>query len=273
MKNLTVFALILGCYYSNHSIAKEQNLYSILNVDFQKTPLGLYSEQQVADDFGVKLPWSDGLKAERATILVETSNRFMRVNYPAGGVGPSQGGVQFLVPFQKNYNELFLSYRVRFGKNFEFVKGGKLPGLVGGKHPTGCKPNVDGFSARNMWRPEGGLVQYIYWPKQPHICGDDLIYQNQNRKMRLIPERWYTITHHIKMNDLSKNNGELQSWVDGELMLNDSSRVWRLENANFGIDGFYFSTFFGGNDESWAPKANQTIDFDDIVISEKPIEK
>ena len=44
--------------------------------------------------------------------------------------------------------------RMRFGSNFDWVRGGKLPGLCAGSCPTGCDKNIspsEGFSARIMW--------------------------------------------------------------------------------------------------------------------------
>ena len=244
---------------------------SVIKINFQHSQLGTYSQASASKDFDVDLKWSDGLNQGRAMILAENDNHFLRISYPAGGVGPANGGAQFIIPFEHAYNELYLSYRVRFGPHFEFVKGGKLPGLIGGKHPTGCKPDADGFSARNMWRPDGLLVQYVYWPNQPGICGDDLPYKNATGKKLVDTDRWYHVVHRIKLNELNKNNGVLQAWVDGELLLDENSRIWRLGNATFGIDGFYFSTFFGGNDPSWAPTTDQFVDFDDFVVSERPI--
>jgi hypothetical protein len=31
--------------------------------------------------------------------------------------------------------------------------------------------------------------------------------------------------------------------------------------------GFYFSTFFGGGDLSWAPEKDQYVQFDDFVLA------
>jgi len=42
---------------------------------------------------------------------------------------------------------------------------------------------------------------------------------------------------------------------------------FREDGARFSIDALYFSTFFGGGDASWAPTAEQRIDFDDFVIA------
>jgi hypothetical protein len=45
--------------------------------------------------------------------------------------------------------------RMKFGPNFDWVRGGKLPGLCGAECQTGCKEvtGLDGFSSRHMWRP------------------------------------------------------------------------------------------------------------------------
>ena len=56
------------------------------------------------------------------------------------------------------------------------MKGGKLPGMVGGSHPTGGHPADDGFSARLMWRRDGAAVQYVYYPGQTSTFGEDIPY-------------------------------------------------------------------------------------------------
>ena len=44
---------------------------------------------------------------------------------------------------------------MKFGPEFDWVRGGKLPGLCGAECLTGCKEvsGLDGFSSRHMWRP------------------------------------------------------------------------------------------------------------------------
>lgn len=54
-----------------------------------------------------------------------------------------------------------------FTSEFEFVKGGKMPGMYGGK--MGCGGGVNAaeqgcFSARLMWRREGEGTVYLYAP-------------------------------------------------------------------------------------------------------------
>ena len=67
----------------------------------------------------------------------------LQVKYPKGSYAPvgsrtstgTVGGVEFFsTPEQgKMYNTALLSYDLAFDSNFNWVKGGKLPGIFGGK--------------------------------------------------------------------------------------------------------------------------------------------
>lgn len=242
----------------------------LLHATFAAATPGSYAEESVEADFNGAPTWNDGLDEGRASIVEEGDERFLRVTYPANQYGPANGGVQFKVPLGGSYEELFFAYRVRFGSGFSFVKGGKLPGLVGGSSPTGCSPDPDGFSARNMWRGGGNIVQYVYWPEQPDTCGDDLEYDAGGDARAFTPGKWHTVEHRVRMNAVGSEDGVLEGWVDGELALSDDGRLWRNDDS-FAIDTLYFSTFFGGSDSSWAPASAQAIDFDDLIVSTEPI--
>ena len=163
-------------------------------------------------------------------------------------------------------DEVYCSYRVRFARDFGFVRGGKLPGLVGGSHPTGGHPRDDGWSARIMWRRGGAAVQYVYYPTQTSTYGVDLPYVNGGSELRFTPGTWHEVEHRIVMNSPGRLDGVLQAWLDGNLALDLHDRLWRLD-ASVHIDAFYFSTFFGGNDPTWAASRDETIDFDDLVLA------
>ena len=88
----------------------------------------------------------------------------LRVTYPQGSSSNRTGGSQFnslwnsSTPFQS----MLLSYEVAFDAGFDWVKGGKLPGLRGGEdsRDNGCSggDRPDGsqcFSTRLMWRQRG----------------------------------------------------------------------------------------------------------------------
>jgi hypothetical protein len=248
---------------------------ALLVVTFDDSPLGNYSKAQVAKDFGAPPPWDDGLTEGRVSVSSADgaySGRGLRVHYPAGGVGPSEGGAQFLVPLAGNHQELYCAYRIRFESKFDFVKGGKIPGLSGGNHPTGCsgKPSgSDGFTARMMWREGGAAVQYVYYPDQAEACGDDFAW-NVGQTRAFKSGQWYSLEHHVVLNTGDQANGVMQAWFDGELALDRKDVRFRSVDS-VKVDSFYFSTFFGGSGADWAPPADEYVDFDDVVVSERPI--
>ncbi len=92
-------------------------------------------------------------------------DKVLKVKYPAGSysTGSVKGGTQFYVYPLENVatGHVAFEFEVLFPADFDFVKGGKLPGLFGGK--TGCGGGdlaMDCFSARFMWGPNGsGLAK------------------------------------------------------------------------------------------------------------------
>jgi hypothetical protein len=100
---------------------------------------------------------------------------FLRVEYPKGVWSPSasraaglgEGGGQFYGTLACGPVEhAFVRYFVRFEPNFDFVKGGKLPGFYGGTQVSGghIPDGTDGFSTRFMWRAAGQGEIYAYLP-------------------------------------------------------------------------------------------------------------
>jgi hypothetical protein len=243
----------------------------LLHADFEQRSAGPYSMDLIALDFGVRPSWNDGVTQGRAAIVEETGGHFLRVTYVGNQYGPDAGGVQFMIPLSASYPELYLSYRVRFAAGFQFVKGGKLPGLVGGTAPTGCITEpaaIDGgFSARMMWRTGGAAVQYMYTPNRASSCGDDYPYTVAGAPATFTPGQWHRVVHHLRMNTAGQTDGVLETWFDGTPALARTDMLYRPSGGTFQIDALYFSTFFGGSDTTWAPTADQTADFDDFVIS------
>ncbi len=235
--------------------------------DFNDDPVGAY----VGLDKWNAPSWNNGIDDGRVEVIQgsgDGAGRWLRVHYPAGGVGPGAGGAQWKLTFNQAYDSLYLGYRVRFAPGFDFVLGGKLPGLVGGSAPSGCQHDPGGFSARGMWRAGGKAVQYLYGPHNVEACGDDYGYVIEGRPFTFEPGRWYQVTHHVQMNTPGTADGLLQAWVDGEQVLGIHDFLYRTADLEFGIDAMYFSTFFGGNSPEWAPTRDEFIDFDDFVVCE-----
>ncbi|MEK8174656.1 polysaccharide lyase [Streptomyces sp. M19] len=101
--------------------------------------------------------------------------RLLRVRYPARSASPTVarrwdrpvGGAQLYLALRSGPTDaLHLRYYLRFANDFDFVKGGKLPGLYGGRVTGGRHiPNGEnGLSTRYMWRSGGRGEVYAYLP-------------------------------------------------------------------------------------------------------------
>ena len=104
--------------------------------------------------------------ASVATWNNDTDNA-IQLLYPVGSINPAnkpQGGVDIYanpLPMEDAHN-VTLEYSVFIDKDFDFVKGGKLPGLYGGH--MGCSGGDianECFSTRLMWRPDGAGELYL----------------------------------------------------------------------------------------------------------------
>jgi hypothetical protein len=200
------------------------------------------------------------------------AGRVLRVRYPKGTIGGPLGGMQFMSPFVRlglaPCDHLFLRYYVRFAPDFDFVKGGKLPGLVGGEANTGGHiPNGrDGFSVRLMWRPGSRVVAYVYHPDQATQWGDDFRFTQGSGDCRFKPGQWHCVETEVRLNTPGRHDGLVRGWFDGEAVLEHAGLRFR-DIPGLKIDGFYFSTFFGGGDLSWAARKDEHVDYDAFVIS------
>jgi hypothetical protein len=68
------------------------------------------------------------------------------------------------------------------------------------------------------------------------------------------------------MNTIGQANGELEVTVNGETIFAEGL-TWRTTPSDgVTIRGLFFSTFFGGNDSSWAPSRDVTAYFRDFYF-------
>src|SRR6188768_965701 len=70
----------------------------------------------------------DGVTEGRVSIVNRNGAKAFRVDYAVGEIGPDKGGVGWRYPFGR-CEEAELRYTIQFNKDFDWVKGGKLPGL------------------------------------------------------------------------------------------------------------------------------------------------
>jgi hypothetical protein len=211
--------------------------------------------------------------------LADPSGRFpgiLRVQYPAGSVSPTVtaadnapvGGAQMYLDRQgvTPSDSLDLRYFVRFPAGFDFVKGGKLPGLFGGTANSGKKipDGTNGTSTRYMWRSGGRGEVYAYLPSsQSH--GTSFGRGNWT----FTPDPWHEIEQAVDLNIPGNSDGRIRVWFDRKLVLEQTGVVFRTTDS-LKLEGLFFSTFFGGGDASWATPVSTHVDFADFALGPGP---
>ena len=205
-------------------------------------------------------------------------NHTLRVKYPEGAVGPGEGGAQFPIVFRNiegfgnsYYNELHMSYYLKFEEGFDFRLGGKLPGLMGGgnswQRSGGSQPDgTNGWTLRFMWRRNGQLVIYAYVPPSKNgKWGSERWGQDIDCNFKAEPGKWHRIEQYVNVGTPGKDDGKLIVWVDGVKKLSiDDMRFRNIENNYGRIGGIYFSTFHGGNSPDWGPHNDSYMQFADF---------
>ncbi len=210
-----------------------------------------------------------GIKEGRVSVMQHSDTNWLRVNFSPGKIGPEEGGAGWRWPVGR-HEQAELRYTLRFSQDFDFVKGGKLPGLCGGpENVSGGRPatGTNGFSARLMWRKDGRGEAYVYHKNQQGNYGDSFAFPADFRFPTDAPVK---VRLAVAMNTPGKRDGAVRVWItlDGQkerLMVERTDMEWRTVDT-FGLDGLYFETFHGGGDTSWAPTRACWVEFTDLSM-------
>ncbi|KAI8073288.1 hypothetical protein BC940DRAFT_357782 [Gongronella butleri] len=218
-----------------------------------------------------------------------SSQSVLRVFYPKGSFSPAgsrssgsvEGGVLFHSrPFGKNqYNKALLSYDVYFPPDFDWVLGGKLPGIEGGVVDESCSgghqsDGVECFSARVMWREHGNGEAYMYVPVTNQLCAQDNVICNQDGygtsmgrgELRFRQGQWTSLDMYLEMNTPGKADGLLILWQDDVQVIKFTEMEYRETNG-LGAGTLMFTTFFGGSTKEWAAPKDEQIYFKNVKMS------
>ncbi|KAL7282902.1 hypothetical protein ACG7TL_002318 [Trametes sanguinea] len=216
----------------------------------------------------------------------------MKAHFPAGSytfTHTPQGGFSFYAPGPASVDlttakEATLGYTVYFPSGFDFVKGGKLPGLYGGDSDdeavscSGGRRDDGCFSARFMWRTDGAGELYTYLPPDysanqavcdipPFSTCNDVYGASVGRgSFDWATGGRTTISQRVRLNDVGQQNGELEVFFDGKSVINVGGLVLR-DSSSGRIRGIQMQTFFGGSDSSWATPVDQDIYFSDFSVA------
>ena len=256
-----------------------------LRADFEADAPGPYTRAQCLTSFpGVT--WDNGLTGEsRVSVVVggDTANggHAIRVTYPVNSLGPTgtngnpASGAQWRSYFGGRADTLFARYRFYIPDGFDWVKGGKLPGLCGSQCNTGgnVPTGTDGWSARLMWRAGASLVQYLYYAGQGGTYGTDVVWKRDGIPLVVQTGKWHAVQVRICLNTpgtgggQGASDGRVTGWYDGVQAIDTAGFRFRdLDTMH--VDQFYFSTFFGGSTNDFRPTKDERIFFDDFEVSD-----
>ncbi len=138
-------------------------------------------------------------------------------------------------------------------------------GANGGNHIE------EGFSSRFMWRKNGFAEVYLYVPDEQLPEYYDLIIKNEEyghsmwrSEIKLFKNYWNVLKMCIEMNTNNKYDGKLRIIVNN-VKKEYNKMLWKTKD-NQKINGLMMNTFFGGSDESWAPRNTTYAQFADFEI-------
>ena len=265
-KNILLSYLVLLCFVCCRNPELPELEKPVVDVSFNQESIGTFDRNDIKRLFPNVL-WAE--THDRGEIVEdEERGNVLQVKYPKGSIGPKQGGIEFVVTLPSN-KEYYLDYYIKFDSNFDFQKGGKLLGLAsdnglfsGGKIPT---EEEGGWSSRTMFGDgRNPFTHYLYYVDMKTVWGES-VYFNSPVFER---DRWYRITHYVRLNDVNRKNALVRIWVNERLAF--EKKGFRLRSGNKGIlDTFTFVTFHGGNTIDFAPDNDSYAFFDNIRITKK----
>lgn len=267
-----------GTILDRRQAAAEDVFDIIADQNLDNSTIGTYIESEWSRDWD-KPSWKDGLR--NIEVAKSDDGNAMKFNYPKGSWDPYLGGGQWLAPFEKGLEEVYFSYNVMFKPGFEWVLGGKLPGLGGGSNPGGGMDLAwdDGFSARVMWNKDGGgdgtMFFYVYHQGKTSYYGD--VMQFPDAYWDVTDSTWFNHTVRVVINSIDEGklswdphnagnyDGILEFFLDGKLVFSRSGLCFR-NTKDIWVDTRHITSFFGGGDDAWGAARDEWVLFDDTYV-------
>lgn len=228
-----------------------------------------------------KAPWYIRGMSHENNFKVEDGK--LRLNY-VGGKWASESGASFHAnPFKSlPKDSCVFGYKVYFPPDFNFKKGGKLPGLCIGNNDkdcaTGSNWSTSGGSYRVMFRENGVAIAYLYLPlgdpesalkaqSKSYKAVADTGHAGHNlwRKeasLKFQKGKWNTVSMRLRLNTPGSSNGSLSLTINGTTKSLDGI-VWRKSAASK-ISSVNVVSFFGGSTSDWAAPSGAWAAFSDF---------
>ncbi|GAA5978572.1 hypothetical protein JCM10908_004409 [Rhodotorula pacifica] len=190
--------------------------------------------------------WTNGIAKDTESALQVASPKGSRnpSAKPVGGMGFYSSKLDIAAAHNVSF-----SYSVFFPTDFDFVKGGKLPGLYGGaKACSGGSAAQSCWSARLMFRTNGMGELYLYAPREKQVDAlctlGPLSFCNSVYGMSIgrgswtfKRGEWSNIRQDIWLNTPGKPDGGFNIWVNNKLVLHSNSVYYRNTAAGLISNG------------------------------------
>lgn len=171
----------------------------------------------------------------------------LEVSLPKGSVSPRQtGSNKGGVAFQwrpsgiENATAVCMGYSVWLPEDFDFKRGGTLPGVYGAGE-RGFDEKV-AFAARYMWREQGKTELLATLPgnnSEPRTVSID------PDAFRLPRGKWIRLDQEIVLNTVGQKDGVVRLWADGQLVV-EKTQVTLRESGSVTFAGVQADVHYGG---------------------------
>jgi hypothetical protein len=278
---------------------------NVLHVDFENRSLGLYRNADIRRDFNVNLNgYNDSVHGEDYGLMIAEDptgsgrGHVMRSVHYKGttGTSTSSGGFRWRADMPPA-NEYYFAYDYYITSDHIFPKHFKMPGLISNdllraSHPTGIANTIDGLEgftafmqaySNDAWNRGDGSLGVLYYDKD-RIGGVDWLNtidpasEEKAGTYRIPRGEWITIEQRMRLNTVNQNDGIMQVWINGKLVLDEDTHKWIANNVGFDnsgqkIDGIFMTSFYGGSSSDPLNYASQTQYhyYDNFIVSTSPI--
>ena len=238
-----------------------------------------------------KEPWYSHTGGHAA---ISAHNGNLRIQLKKNSTGGTSGG-----GFKANPYNTFpttgieFGYRVYFPEDFEWKKGGKLPGVCWGTSSSDCATgsnwSTTSGSFRVMWRESGQAIGYAYLAVvgSGSNAGNQAMQKDQGpgftKSVRLnssnksgldiwhndgtplqFNKGWNTVWMRLRMNTPGSSNGEITLDINGQRNT-VTDAVLRLDDS-VRFNSLNIVAFRGGNGAEWEGNRDTYLDFRDFTL-------
>lgn len=204
------------------------------------------------------------------------------IHYATQHIGDAVNGPVLPAGQGQRFFDLYVQFKVYYSPNFDVVNLRPKTLIIGtedgSRHDaTCCNPWVSHYIMLYPPGPTRGVAVAEANAKQAATGQFVNLVQNRSGysvSNPLIAQagRWYTMEVRRRLNDPGQRNGIFQFWVDGVLIAEHDTVLYRVPfDGTYGSDMAYGTNFVMISDYMSGSNQNQSIYYDDIRFSTTPI--